>query len=248
MRIALVCLLAVFSLINVGHAFNTCPPTFAISPSGFSIGDISDVDSSAAIVNDVLIWDGVDWTADDNLIMNSIVYSGVQWADLRVPLASAGQNPTTNPDFETYIGNTMAYHFDDTNANERSEIEAQLPHDYKEGTDIEIHGHVSSGGNSNSGNVEMQVECTEFANFDGGVHANTTIYNGVQALDGTLYQNFEVELGTMSGTGVRISAQAICSVNRNTSVSGDITGDIPFISVDFHHLIDTPGSKTETSK
>jgi len=70
----------------------------------------------------------------------------------------------------------------------------------------------------------------------------------VQALDGTTYQNFEVELGTISGAGVRISAQAVCSVNRNTSVAGDITGDIPFISVDFHYLLNTPGSRTEISK
>lgn len=228
---------------STSGAFAFTVPHYGKSYDG--IGELPDVTITAPIANDLLGYNGTLWVNTDDVIINTIQYGAMYWDDLRVALASAGLNPTTNPDFAAFIGNTNAQYFDDTNANERLEFEVQLPHGYCEGEDVPVHIHVNSAGNTNAGNVEAQVECTNFANPSGGVHTVTTIYNGVAALDGTAYKNYIFGLGTLSGTGITISATAICSVNRNTSVSGDVTGDVAFITVDFHVPMCFPGSRQQ---
>jgi hypothetical protein len=187
-------------------------------------------------------------TQTDNLIVNSITYSNTYWEDFRVSLVGAVLGPTA-VDLETFIQNTSAYAWSDTTANEAVHFTVQMPHSYKLETDIEAHIHANAGSNSNSGNVEAVLECTDLVDTDGIYPNSTTIYNAVFAVDGTAYKQYYVDLGDVDGSGAtKVSALMQCRITRNVSVSGDVTGDIFFLDVDFHYQIDTPGSETEAAK
>jgi hypothetical protein len=219
--------------------------TTSIYPGNY-MNDIDDVSTSGKIVNDLLIWDGTNWASDDNPIVNSITYGANYWDDLRVSLTRARPNPTTSPDYATFIGNTYAWYFDDTDGDERLEFDTQLPHGYCAGEDVPLHIHANSGANSDAGNVEAIIECTTWANPSGGIYgANTVIYNGVAAVDGTTYKNYIFGVGTTSGTGITLSATIYCAISRGVSVGDDVVGDFIFTTADFHVKKCAPGSRQQ---
>ena len=201
-----------------------------------------------SVTNDLLIHDGTAWANTADITVNSITYSNTYWDDFRVALVSTVLGPTA-PDLETFINNTLAYAWSDTTASEAAHFTVQMPHGYKLGTDIEAHVHGNPGSNSNSGNVETILECTDLVDLDGTYPNSTNIYNGVTVVDGAAYKNYYTELGDVDGSGTtKVSALMQCRITRNVSVAGDLTGDFFFLDVDFHYQIDTPGSETEDTK
>jgi len=225
----------------------TGAPT-AIYPGNF-LGDIDDVTVTSPIANDLIHWNGSAWVNTADIAVNTISYPNYYWDDLRVSLSRGRPNPTTAPDYVAFIGNTYAWAFDDTNGNERLEFDTQLPHGYVAGEDVPVHVHANSGANSDAGNIEAILECTTWANPSGGEFgANTTIYNGVAAVDGTTYKNYIFALGDTSGSGITLSATIYCAISRGVSVGDDVVGDFIFTTIDFHTPIDAPGSRQEFIK
>jgi hypothetical protein len=201
-----------------------------------------------SVTNDMLVYDGIAWANTADIAVNSITYSDTYWDDYRVALVSTVLGPTA-PDLETFIQNTLAYAWSDTTASEAAHLTVQMPHGYKLETNIEAHIHGNSGSNTNSGNVEAILECTNLTDLDGTFPNSTTIYNTVIAVDGTAYKNYYSELGAIDGSGAtKVSALMQCRITRNVDVAGDLTGDFFFIDIDFHFQIDTPGSETEDTK
>lgn len=248
MRIALVCLLAVFSLINIAEGFQCPPPSFATSPSGFTLTDIGDVNASSAIANDILKYDGAAWVNSADIVVNSITYADTYWEDFRVSLVGAVLGPTA-VDLETFIQNTAAYAWSDTTANEAVHFTVQMPHSYKLETDIEAHIHANAGSSTGSGNVEAILECTDLVDIDGTYPNATTVYNSVIAVDGTAYKQYYADFGDVDGSGAtKVSALMQCRITRNVATAGDVTTDFFFLDVDFHYQLDTPGSETEMAK
>lgn len=199
-----------------------------------------------------LIADGTQvWNSTSStMVVNTpgLEYANTFWEDKTISLFSAALGPTA-PDLETFINNTLAFAWSDTVASEASHLHVQTPHKKKLVTDLDVHVHGNPGANTNTGNVEAVLECTDLVNLDGTFPNSTVTYNGVAAVDGTAYKNYYIELGTVDGSAAtKISALMQCVLTRNVSVSGDLTGDFFFLDVDFHYQIDSPGSKTETAK
>jgi hypothetical protein len=214
----------------------------------FEINEITDVSTSGKIVNDILIWNGTSWKSDDNLIVNSITYGNTYWEDKTISIVSTVLGPTA-PDLETFIQNTLAYAWSDSVASEAVHLNVQTPHAKKLSTDLDAHIHGNAGANTNSGNVEAILECTNLVNMDGTFSNSTTVYNAVIAVDGTAYKNYYADFGDIDGSGAtKVSALMQCRLTRNVSTAGDLTGDFFFLDVDFHYQIDTPGSETEDAK
>ena len=216
--------------------------------NGFELYELHDVSSFSSITNDLLAYNGTAWMNTADIFVNSITYSDTYWEDLRFPAAGIRVGPSFPPSFTSYgIGNLIAPEFIDS-ADRYVHIDAQLPHSYKLGTDIEMHIHFTSGSNTNTGNIEWVFECENLADM-GETWTGTAIYNAVTALDGTAQKHYYLDTGELDSSGVTgVSAMAGCRINRNTSVSGDATGSVWLREIDFHYQLNTPGSETEMAK
>ena len=188
------------------------------------------------------------------------------WDDLRIPLDFGTFGASNPPGLSQFMDNgagsvgVFAWAFGDAVAGNEEQLwfVAQLPHTYKEGTDIKAHIHWSpavSGGVDEY--VKWGLEYT-WQNVD-GTFGNTTIItsdatSGATATtsgDTTLLadKHYVTALGTITGTSKTVSSMLVCRIFRNSSdASDDLAQDAFGLEVDFHHEIDTMGSRQEFIK
>lgn len=189
------------------------------------------------------------------------------WDDLRVPLTRGLTGATNPPTFAQFKDNgdssvgVYLYSFADESVAGNEEqlwFEAQLPHGYKEGSDICAHIHwtpaVSGGVNQF---VKWGLEYT-WQSIN-GTFGNTTIITSdasaaataTSSGDTTLTagKHYLTEIGTISGTGQTISSMLCCRLFRNSSHATDDLAQAAFgFEIDFHYRIDALGSLEETTK
>lgn len=182
--------------------------------------------------------------------------------DIRVPLERGALAGGNNPTFTKFKDNgagsagVFAYSFSDqaiAGNEEELFFSVQLPHNYKEGTDLKPHIHWTPAVSGAADQfVKWGLEYT-IANMNGtfgntGIitsdasSASTATTSGDSTL--TAGKGYLTEIGTISGSGVQISAMLICRVFRNSSHADDDLAQAAFgFEVDFHHQIDTLGSR-----
>lgn len=170
--------------------------------------------------------------------------SAVMWDDLRFPATNLCVNPATlKPDFDyTEVGFLF-----DAAATETIFAVAQMPHGYKEGSDIEMHIHWEPT-NTNTGNVLWQVEY-KWTNIGGTEPGTFTAITILDAGDGTAYKHQIADFATISGTGKTISSILSLKISR---LGGDGTdtynADALLKEFDIHYQINSFGSDDEYVK
>ena len=120
----------------------------------------------------------------------------------------------------------------------------EIPHDYKEGTDLQPHIHWSPN-STNTGNCVWDFEYTiadPMTTFPA-----TTTTTITQAGSGTINQHqLANTAAVISGSGIKVGAICVFRLARPT---GDaFTGDAFLHSVGVHYQIDTIGSRQITTK
>ena len=172
--------------------------------------------------------------------------SSVMRDDIRVSANSTFINPlTSKPDYVTFISNTKTFHFD-AGADETVTFAIQLPHSYKEGTDLEVHIHWSPT-STNTGNVAWLFEYTAIA-IDGTFSAVDTT-SAIQAGSGTAYAHQVAEFAAViSGIGLTISSMIMCALTRDVDYDDDYSGEAAFLEFDLHYQMDSLGSRWEDLK
>ena len=188
-------------------------------------------------------------------LIDSVVFAdgspsetAVAWDDLRVPAQNTRLNPTkSEPEFAVWLDGLYAFHFKPTNADDESlHFAAQLPHSYKEGTDIDCHVHWSPD-NTDTGDVVWELEYT-FISINGTFPASTTV-TAVDAADGVDNKHQLTAITDIDGTGIGISAMLVGRLTRLTSdIRDDFTGNAILHEIDFHFQKDSIGSRQETVK
>lgn len=197
-------------------------------------------------------------TPDNGYINNSIeasvfVLNSPRWDDMRMP-ATTARPGASSPGFEVgAVSNAVgAYCFDKTTDQELYFI-TQLPHDYDEGTDVELHLHwypVDTG----LGNVSWISE-VEWNNISGTM-GSSVFYNAVpDAADGTQYKHQYHDMMWLDGSGKSVSSILSVHLYRDANESSSVAGsdnyddDACLLEADFHYQADTPGgSETENAK
>lgn len=188
------------------------------------------------------------------------------WTDLRVALVAGPSGASNPPAWSQFMddggGSIGVYAFEFADAVLANENQlwfvAQLPHLYKQGTDLLAHLHWSPSASGAAGEfVRWGLEYT-WQNVDGTFGNTTIIYvdasgastattSGDSSL--TADKHYISKLGTISGSGKNISSMLICRVFRNSSHADDDLAAAAFaFEVDFHYEIDTMGSRQEYSK
>ena len=172
-----------------------------------------------------------------------IEYTDSVWDDLRSP-ATAINPPGTasDPDFDTTNGGWLF----DAGSTELLFIIVQMPHKYKEGSDIHPHVHWEPT-NTNTGNVLWRMSY-QWTNV-GATEAGFTDIDALDAGDGTAYKHQLASLPSITGTGKTISSMITLKLQR---IGGDGTdtynADALLKEFDVHYQIDEPGSQEELIK
>lgn len=189
------------------------------------------------------------------------------WEDLRVPLTASRPGPLNPPTLAKFLDNgagsvgiyTCSFS-DEALANKEEQLffNAQLPHKYKQGTDIKVHIHwlPAVTGNLNEF-VKWGLEYG-WKNID-GIFVNSTIIlsDASNALTATrsgdtiliAKKHYVSNIGIINGSSKEISSILGCRVFRNSSDAEDNLAQDAFgLEVDFHFQIDTVGSRQEYSK
>jgi len=170
------------------------------------------------------------------------------WDDLRVPVNSVFVPGSKSPTWTAYsAGQLLGFSNQAVEGNEEEVyFTMQLPHTYKEGSDIKIHVHWLVDNGTVGQDCRWGLEY-EWVNIDGSFSSTSTAY-----VDANLDANdrhMVDAIATITGTGKEISSMLICRLFRNSSHANDtLTTDALLMEIDAHFEIDTMGSRQETSK
>lgn len=157
-------------------------------------------------------------------------------------LAGAGADPV----LATFLGNTKQYTF---SVNDLVPgLESEILHGYKEGTDITIHVHwVTNGSDGTARGVKWQVEYTVANGSSTGGYvfpATTTVSSEITIPANTTDRtHFISNIGTISGTGLKIGAYIIAAISRIAAAGTAPTSDPFCLALGYHAENDTLGSR-----
>lgn len=164
-----------------------------------------------------------------------------RWDDYNVPLIIGKPTAGGKPDYDY---SNCGYLFPQNDKTEILIVRAQMPHRYKEGTDIFPHVHWRQTANKqatfkldykwyNNG----EVEPADWTTYTMGTYAYTYVA-------GTLAQ-INYNANGISGVGKKISSILLCKLYREDNV---YTGDALTDDFDIHMQIDSTGSSQEYIK
>lgn len=180
------------------------------------------------------------------LVLATPVYN-----DIYTAVASAKLPASNYPDWTAFTTNTNAYTFKLNDYADLATVE--VLHDYKEGTDLEVHLHLATNGLNNA--TERKVKYIVYytwANPDNGANQFSTESSLTAELtipankaDKTAYY---LSLGTITGTNIKTGAQIKFRIKRIAGTGTEPINDPYLGMVGVHYQIDTLGSRSITSK
>jgi len=195
-------------------------------------------------------------TTDGSL---SYVGNATRWEDLRVPTTSLKERDVDMPKWDVFIDDAggpgvYLHWFDDqdgvTDKEEELFFTAQMPHGWKEGSDIKPHVHWTTKDDATGKNVEWGLQYVwanvtqQFSSTTTIIYTNNTI--GTPGIRQHLISTFP----TIVGTGHTLSSMLICRLFRHSSHANDTFDgkEAGLIEIDFHYQIDSDGSNEEYLK
>ena len=196
--------------------------------------------------------------ADGTLLFNG---AATVWNDLTVPATSVRPSGATPPDFQNspaFGGDSSLWYFTFNGAG-TSPIEevfftVQLPHDYKQGSDIYPHVHFAptstNGGDTNSRTVRWYL-AYQWANIDGTFGSSATVSMDKAFVPNTSLWSHLIagNVASVSGTGKNISSILMCRLYRDPGdAADDYPQDAAVLYFDIHYESDTVGSRSRNTK
>lgn len=174
------------------------------------------------------------------------------WEDLRVTLvpATKGTNGPPEYNFVTDDGlgsiGVFTYWYVQTSIEDSIQslyFTAQLPHSYLEGSDLYPHVHWFPKDNT-GGTVTWGLEYT-WAN-SGSPFPITSTITATDNAPTVALQHVITNLGTISGTGKKISSVLMCRIYRGLNDTYENAAGL--LELDFHYQQQGTGSRTQLTK
>ena len=192
-----------------------------------------------------------EFEADGTLKM---VGNATVWDDLRTPV-SALKVPTANaPTWTAYNGTQLlGFSYQAVEGNEEEiYFSVQLPHSYKEGSDITPHVHwVPNEDTTDDPEVVRWGLEYEWQNINGTFAGTTTIY-AEESMTDRSDDHIMTNFAAIDGTGKTISSMITCRLFRNSSHANDTydsgTALALLLEIDFHFEKDQIGSRLISTK
>ncbi len=194
-----------------------------------------------------------EFEADGTLVFNG---TATVWGDYVTPLGpnnwrGVANNPTLTQLFTDGAGSQGVYAFVFSDGDEAI-ITIQMPHDWKEGSDISPHIHfMCTTDVSPADNFGIEFEYT-WADLGEDFSANSTkstidISTGVNT-DNNHRPEANVTDAGIDGTGKTISSVLLCRIKRVAAQTDNYASGIVILDFDVHYEIDTIGSRQELEK
>jgi hypothetical protein len=163
--------------------------------------------------------------------------------DLAMSLTTGKQGATSKPDFD-YDSTAYMFPVDST---EVLYLIAQMPHSYKQGSNIYPHVHFKQSKNSNP-SFKIQYKWFNIADTIPAAWSHKTLYTLRETYSsGLIHQMSEVTDGlAVTGTGKTMSSILLIRLKRDNSST--YSGDCAAFQFDIHYEKDTNGSRTLTTK
>ena len=179
-----------------------------------------------------------EFESDGSMLM---VGNATVFDDLVVPLTSSKVGVNSKPDFdETNIG----YLFPQNDTSEILYMIVQLPHRWKEGSDVFPHVHYQR---TSAGKPTFKIDYSWFSVGDATSAPGTTLTLDTEVVtysSGSIHQINKSASG-ISGTGKTISSILLIKLYRDDNT---VTGDVLTYQFDIHFEIDRLGSRQEYTK
>ena len=123
----------------------------------------------------------------------------------------------------------------------------ELPHDYKEGSNITFHVHWQGITAPAGGTDNVKWQCTYTVSRDGAtLDAATPIYK--ESVITARYSFVLSSFSAITGTNFKIGDQFLFSLERIAASADDYAGDALIATVGLHYECDTIGSRLITTK
>lgn len=184
----------------------------------------------------------------------TVVLEQPVWDDIIIPITHTRIPVANFPTWTSFVSPLFAYTFA---VNDYVEFSFEMPHDYKEGTDLDCHIHGATNGLEGTDKyIKFQLDYTISANNYnlttgiGSVFTNSASISHEFKIPAntTDRSGFYFDIGDILGTDIKIGSQVHCKLSRITS-SGTAVAANPFISTfGIHYQIDTIGSRQEYVK
>jgi hypothetical protein len=131
----------------------------------------------------------------------------------------------------------------------------EVPHDYKEGTNLIFHIHWGIQGAPAGGTDNVQWQLTYSVSRDANTFPDSTAATAVQVAVTTQYQWVRTDLATITGaTGgvdggnIKIGDQVNFTLVRIAATADEYGGEALMATLGFHYQCDTAGSRTISAK
>jgi len=171
------------------------------------------------------------------------------WDDLRFPPSASKKIPGKEAKDQIFKS-TVVLKFQD-NVDQGITFVVQLPHDYKLGSDLRPHMHMTlpvAGSGSGVENIKFDMTYC-IANLSDAFPAESTLTITADMQNELANLHGYVPLGTISGSTIDdVSTMILCSLTRDVSVANNFTEDVYLLEVDIHYQKDSLGSEQELSK
>jgi len=186
-----------------------------------------------------------------------VYQDGTAWDDLRIVPGAFDFPGTADPTLVGWQpgGSGATFRVYEFAKNDEAFALIQLPHHRLYGSDLKPHIHWTPGANgaTENGNLVGWKVDYSMANIGSAFPASTTV-DLQDACNGVNHEHNITASGTITGTGIGISAMLMLRIYRSDTGaddtwSGSVTGSLPLLlEFDLHYQIDAPGSDAETSK
>jgi hypothetical protein len=186
-------------------------------------------------------------------VQEFFLYDGYEvWDDLRIAPGNATLGGLRDPAFTQFRDNgsssigVFAFKFSyETVANNQKELffETQMPHRWKEGSNIFPHLHFSPM-TTDTGTVRWGFEYT-WANVNEAFPETTILYSEATIDSADQYgHRIPANFGEIDGAGKRISAVMSGRIFRDSAhANDDLNADMALLSTDIHHRVNSLGSR-----
>ena len=196
---------------------------------------------------DVLVWVAARLRFENAANVPDVLLNPTQWNDIIMPALNLRPGATP-PAFTAFQNGVFGFSFINGQSDELHGA-CELPHGYKEGTDLYVHVHWSPS-NVDIGNCVWNFEYTK-ANAAGLFPGTNTLVTagGADLGSGVVNSHIFHTIGSISGTVPVIVRIGSILAFRIARPAGDaFTGDAFLHSIGIHYESDTVGSANQTSK
>jgi hypothetical protein len=180
----------------------------------------------------------------------SIVYPNGYWEEISVPANAMGVLTGEAP-LESNMQSGFTYYFADEAlpTNEKTvHFTIDMPHNYKEGTDIIFNVHWAFRNDEVGTKVRWRLT-TSWANEGVAFPASSNLWalSNESNNDNSVHQ--VTKFSAISGVGKNITSSILCYLQRNSSNALDTYTDVAIlVSVSMLYQVDAPGSIYQWAK